>query len=160
VKVWIHGISPLDSKILLNGQPELCLSELLSSFFAASYAKIQCFQVYMVLEINIIGISLKVRVYLSNGDDYILNLCKEINWFLKIYNRPGRQYKDIPTFQKWWECDEYRSKKKQNQKKVSRGKYHTEVWFHRAPNSKALEEGGECGHLETGKLARHDGPSL
>lgn len=44
----------------------------------------------MVFEINIIGIFLKVRVYLSNGDDYILNFCKEINWFFKIYNRSGR----------------------------------------------------------------------
>lgn len=43
-----------------------------------SHVKMQYFQVCIVLAINIIGISLKVKVYLSSEDDYILNLCNEI----------------------------------------------------------------------------------
>ena len=33
-------------------------------------------------------------------------------------------------------------------------------WFQRAPNSETFKGTGGCGHLETGKPARHDDSSL
>lgn len=54
------------------------LTQALSLRAPTSYVKMQYFQVCIVLAINITGISLQVKVYLSSEDDYILNLCNEI----------------------------------------------------------------------------------